>query len=108
MVEVGLGEIMLCLMRLGECAMDLLLFIMLAILLVTPQVLPWLEPTLILKALITCGRGFGPHPRTWRSCANHVANDLRSLTLILAHLLPWIRGEKNPRPLLNPSFQNPG
>jgi membrane protein implicated in regulation of membrane protease activity len=33
MVEVGLGEIMLCLMRLGECAMDLLLFIMLAILL---------------------------------------------------------------------------
>jgi hypothetical protein len=33
MVEEGLGEIMLCLMRLGECAMDLLLFIMLAILL---------------------------------------------------------------------------
>jgi hypothetical protein len=32
-VEVGLGEIMLCLMRLGECAMDLLLFIMLATLL---------------------------------------------------------------------------
>jgi hypothetical protein len=23
---------------------------------VTPQVLPWLEPTLILKAMITCGR----------------------------------------------------
>jgi hypothetical protein len=33
MVEVGLGEIMLCLMCLGECAMDLLLFMMLAILL---------------------------------------------------------------------------
>jgi hypothetical protein len=33
MVEVGLGEIMLCLMCLGECAIDLLLFIMLAILL---------------------------------------------------------------------------
>jgi hypothetical protein len=33
MVEVGLGEIMLCLMLLGECAMDLLLFIMLEILL---------------------------------------------------------------------------
>jgi membrane protein implicated in regulation of membrane protease activity len=33
MVEVGLGEIMSCLMRLGECAMDLLPFIMLAILL---------------------------------------------------------------------------
>jgi hypothetical protein len=33
MVEVGLGEIMLCLMLLGECAIDLLLFIMLAILL---------------------------------------------------------------------------
>jgi hypothetical protein len=33
MVEVGLGEIILCLMRLGECAMDFLLFIMLAILL---------------------------------------------------------------------------
>jgi membrane protein implicated in regulation of membrane protease activity len=33
MVEVGLGEIMLCLMCLGECAMDLLLFIILAILL---------------------------------------------------------------------------
>jgi hypothetical protein len=32
MVEVGLGEIMLCLMRLGECAMNLLPFIMLAIL----------------------------------------------------------------------------
>jgi hypothetical protein len=31
MVEVGLGEIMLCLMLLGKCAMDLLLFIMLAI-----------------------------------------------------------------------------
>jgi hypothetical protein len=33
MVEVSLGEIMLCLMLLGECAMDFLLFIMLAILL---------------------------------------------------------------------------
>jgi hypothetical protein len=33
MVELGLGEIMLCFMLLGECAMDLLLFIMLAILL---------------------------------------------------------------------------
>jgi hypothetical protein len=33
MVEVGLGEIMFCLMRLGQCAMDLLLFIILAILL---------------------------------------------------------------------------
>jgi hypothetical protein len=32
MVEVGLGEIMLCLMRLGECAMVLLLFTILAIL----------------------------------------------------------------------------
>jgi hypothetical protein len=31
-VEVGLGEIMLCLMRLGVCAMNLLPFIMLAIL----------------------------------------------------------------------------
>jgi hypothetical protein len=35
MVEVGLGEIMVCLMCLGECAMDILLFIMLAILLFT-------------------------------------------------------------------------
>jgi hypothetical protein len=33
MVEVGLEEIMLCLMCLRECAMDLLLFIILAILL---------------------------------------------------------------------------
>jgi hypothetical protein len=32
MVEVGLGEIMLLLMHLGKSAMDLLLFIMLAIL----------------------------------------------------------------------------
>jgi hypothetical protein len=32
MVEVGLGEIMLCIMRLGKCAMDLLPFTMLAIL----------------------------------------------------------------------------
>jgi hypothetical protein len=32
MVEVGLGEIMLCIMRLGKCAMDLLSFTMLAIL----------------------------------------------------------------------------
>jgi hypothetical protein len=31
-VEVGLGEIMLCLMRLGECAMVLLLFTILAML----------------------------------------------------------------------------
>jgi hypothetical protein len=31
MVEVGLGEIMLCIMRLGKCAMDLLPFTMLAI-----------------------------------------------------------------------------
>jgi hypothetical protein len=30
MVEVGLGEIMLCLMCLGECAMNPLLFFMLA------------------------------------------------------------------------------
>jgi hypothetical protein len=30
MVEVGLGEIMLCLTCLGECAMDLLPFIMLS------------------------------------------------------------------------------
>jgi hypothetical protein len=35
MVEVGLGEIMLCLIHLGECAMDLLPFIMLAILFCT-------------------------------------------------------------------------
>jgi hypothetical protein len=33
MVEVGLGKIMLCLMCLGECAMNLPLFIMLATLL---------------------------------------------------------------------------
>jgi hypothetical protein len=33
MVEIGLREILLCLMRLGECAKNLLLFIMLAILL---------------------------------------------------------------------------
>jgi hypothetical protein len=32
MIEVGLGETMLCLMRLGECVMNLLPFIMLAIL----------------------------------------------------------------------------
>ena len=32
MVEVGLGEVMLCLMCLGECAMNLLPFTMLAIL----------------------------------------------------------------------------
>ena len=31
----------------------------------------------------------------------------KSITLILAHLLPWIRGEENPRPLLNPISQNP-
>jgi hypothetical protein len=30
MVEVGLGEIMLCIMRLEKCAMNLLLFFMLA------------------------------------------------------------------------------
>jgi hypothetical protein len=67
--------------------------------LVTPQVLPWLEPTLALEAVITGGKGLGQHIRTWRSSANQVANDLRSITLILAHLLPWIRGERNPRPL---------
>jgi hypothetical protein len=33
MVEVGLGEIMLCLMCLGKCAMNPLLFFMLATLL---------------------------------------------------------------------------
>jgi hypothetical protein len=33
MVEVGLGEIMVCLMLLEKCAIDLLLFIMPAILL---------------------------------------------------------------------------
>jgi hypothetical protein len=33
MVEVGLGEIMLCIMCLGKCAMNLLLFLMLATLL---------------------------------------------------------------------------
>ena len=74
---------------------------------VTPQVLPWLEPTLALEAVITRGKGLGQHIRTWRSSANKVANDIRSITLILAHLLPWIRGEKNPRPLLNPISQNP-
>jgi hypothetical protein len=30
MIEVGLGEIMLCIMCLGKCAMNLLLFSMLA------------------------------------------------------------------------------
>jgi hypothetical protein len=74
---------------------------------VTPQVLPWLEPTLALEAVITRGKGLGQHLRTWRSSAKKVANDIRSITLILAHLLPWIRGEKNPRPLLNPISQNP-
>jgi hypothetical protein len=74
---------------------------------VTPQVLPWLEPTLALEAVLTRGKGLGQHIRTWRSSANKVANDIRSITLILAHLLPWIRGEKNPRPLLNPISQNP-
>jgi hypothetical protein len=74
---------------------------------VTPQVLPWLEPTLALEAVITRGKGLGQHIRTWRSSANKVANGIRSITLILAHLLPWIIGEKNPRPLLNPISQNP-
>jgi hypothetical protein len=45
--------------------------------------------------------------RTWRASANKVANDMRSITLILAHLLPWIRGEKNPRPLLKPYLPKP-
>jgi hypothetical protein len=31
---------------------------------VTPQVLPWLEPTLALKAVITCGRDLREHIRT--------------------------------------------
>jgi hypothetical protein len=31
---------------------------------VTPQVLPWLEPTLALKAVITCGRDLKEHIRT--------------------------------------------
>jgi hypothetical protein len=48
---------------------------------VTPQVLPWLEPTLALEAVITGGKGLGQHIRTWRSSANQVANDLRSITL---------------------------
>ena len=74
---------------------------------VTPQVLPWLEPTLALEAVITRGKGLGQHIRTWRSCANQVANDMRSITLILAHLLPWIRGEKNPRPLLKSYLPKP-
>jgi hypothetical protein len=33
MVEVGLGEIMLCIMCLGKCAMNLILFSMLSTLL---------------------------------------------------------------------------
>jgi hypothetical protein len=74
---------------------------------VTPQVLPWLKPTLALEAVFTRGKDLGHHIRTWKPSANNVANDIRSITLILAHLLPWIRGEKNPRPLLNPIFQNP-
>jgi hypothetical protein len=32
---------------------------------------------------------------------------MRSITLILAHLLLWIRGEKNPRPLLKPCLPKP-
>jgi hypothetical protein len=63
--------------------------------------------TLALEAVITRSKGLGQHLRTWRPSADKVANDIRSITLILAHLLPWIRGEKNPRPLLNPIFQNP-
>jgi hypothetical protein len=74
---------------------------------VTPQVLPWLEPTLALEAVITRGKGLGQHLRTWRASSNKVANDMRSITLILAHLLPWIRGEKNPRPLLKPYLPKP-
>jgi hypothetical protein len=31
---------------------------------VTPQVLPWLEPTLALKDVITCGRDLREHIRT--------------------------------------------
>jgi hypothetical protein len=32
---------------------------------VTPQVLPWLKPTLALEAVITRGKGLGQHLRTW-------------------------------------------
>jgi hypothetical protein len=74
---------------------------------VTPQVLPWLKLTLALEAVITRGKGLGQHIRTWRSNANKVANGMRSITLILTHSPPWIRGEKNPRPLLNPSSPKP-
>jgi hypothetical protein len=74
---------------------------------VTPQVLPWLKPTLALEAVITRGKGLGQHIRTWRSNANKVANGMRSITLILTPSPPWIRGEKNPRPLLNPSSPKP-
>jgi hypothetical protein len=63
---------------------------------VTPQVLPWLKPTLALEVVITRGKGLGQHIRTWRSSANKVANDIRSITQILAHLLPWIRGGEEP------------
>jgi hypothetical protein len=31
---------------------------------VTPQVLPWLKPTLALEAVITRGKGLGQHIRT--------------------------------------------
>jgi hypothetical protein len=72
----------------------------------TPGV-TWARATLTLEAVVTRSKGLGQHLRTWRPSANNVANDIRSITLILAHLLPWIRGEKNPRPLLNPIFQNP-
>jgi hypothetical protein len=74
---------------------------------VTPQVLPWLKPTLALEAVFTRGKDLGHHIRTWRSNANKVTNGMRSITLILTHSPPWIRGEKNPRPLLNPSSPKP-
>jgi hypothetical protein len=64
--------------------------------------------TLALEAVFTRGKDLGHHIRTWRSNANKVANGMRSITLILTHSPPWIRGEKNPRPLLNPISQNLG
>jgi hypothetical protein len=75
--------------------------------LVTPQVLPWLKPTLALEAVFTRGKDLGHYIRTWRSNANKVANGMRSITLILTHSPPGIRGEKTPRPSPKPYLPKP-
>jgi hypothetical protein len=62
---------------------------------VTPHVLPWLEHTLVLGTVITCGKKTqGEHKNLGDHVLAKIAKDLRSITQTFVHLLPWARGGK--------------